>query len=237
MSQGASHYPVSQLISRIIVDSGLSRTQFVQALGYRNVQKGLRRLDAWMDHGEGQDRIINQIAAAYPSQSDLLETALLVGAYARARDALFIVNDHLSLAIESGADGVHLGQEDASIGSARAAAGVLRWGGLIGRSTHGLEQALEAVRDGADYIGVGPVYSTPTKPGRPAVGLELLEAVAAAVAIPWFAIGGIDAGNLDDVRRVGATRVAVVRAVCEAPEPADAARALLARLQPLGAPA
>jgi thiamine-phosphate pyrophosphorylase len=186
-----------------------------------------------IDGGAGVVQLRNKSAAP----ADLFKTALLVGAYARVRGAIFIVNDHLSLAIESGADGVHLGQEDVAIGAARAEADISRWGGLMGRSTHDLEQALEAVRDGADYIGVGPVYTTPTKPGRPAVGLELLEAVAHAVSIPWFAIGGIDAGNLDDVLRAGATRAAVVRAVCEAPEPADAARALLARLQPLGATA
>jgi len=157
----------------------------------------------------------------------------LVGAHARARGAVFIVNDHLDLAIEAGADGVHLGQDDISVEAARAA-----WGGLIGRSTHSLDQALEAQRQGVDYIGVGPVYATPTKPGRPAVGLELLQAVASAISIPWFAIGGIDSSNLEDVLAAGASRVAVVRAVCEAPEPAAASRALLARLQqPLGAPA
>jgi thiamine-phosphate pyrophosphorylase len=101
-----------------------------------------------------------------------------------------------------------------------------------------LEQALEGQRQGADYLGVGPVYATPTKPDRAAVGLELLQAVAAAVSIPWFAIGGIDGANLDGVLGAGASRVAVVRAVCNARDPAAAARALRARLaQPQAAPA
>jgi len=186
-------------------------------------------LRAALDGGADVVQLRNKVAAP----SGLLEPARLVGAHARARGAVFIVNDHLDLAIEAGADGVHLGQDDISVEAARAA-----WGGLIGRSTHSLDQALEAQRQGVDYIGVGPVYATPTKPGRPAVGLELLQAVASAISIPWFAIGGIDSSNLEDVLAAGASRVAVVRAVCEAPEPAAASRALLARLQqPLGAPA
>jgi hypothetical protein len=87
MSQGVSQYLVSQLIPRIILDSGLSRSQFVMSLGYRNVQKGLRRLDAWLDQGEGQDRIINEIAAAYPAYSDELERALAATAVIKRAEA------------------------------------------------------------------------------------------------------------------------------------------------------
>lgn len=182
-----------------------------------------------LDGGAGIVQLRNKAAAP----GDLLEPARLVAAHARARGSLFIVNDHLALAIEAGADGVHLGQDDLSVEAARSS-----WSGLVGRSTHSLDQALEAQRQGVDYVGVGPVYATPTKPGRPAVGLELLEEVRGVISIPWFAIGGIDSSNLEDVLAAGAARVAVVRAVCEAPEPAAATRALLARLQqPLGAPA
>ena len=135
--------------------------------------------------------------------------------------------------MESSADGVHLGQDDLSLEAARAA-----WRGLVGRSTHSLPQAVEAQAQGADYIGVGPVFSTPTKPGRPAVGVELLPPVAHNLRIPWFAIGGIDDTNLDSVLNAGATRVAIVRAVCDAPDPRAAAQALRARLARLaGAPA
>ncbi len=182
-----------------------------------------------LDGGAGLVQLRNKAAAP----SDLLEPARLVAAHARARGALFIVNDHLALAIEARADGVHLGQHDLSVEAARSS-----WSGLVGRSTHSLDEALEAQRQGVDYVGVGPVYATPTKPGRPAVGLELLEVVRGVISIPWFAIGGIDSSNLEDVLAAGAARVAVVRAVCEAPEPVAATRALLARLQqPLGAPA
>jgi thiamine-phosphate pyrophosphorylase len=186
-------------------------------------------LRAAIDGGADVVQLRNKVAAPV----DLIETARLVAAHARSRKALFIVDDHLELAIEAGADGVHLGQDDLPVEAARS-----RWGGLVGRSTHSLDQALEAQRQGADYLGVGPVYATPTKPGRPAVGLELVGTVAAAISIPWFAIGGIDARNLDDVLGAGASRVAVVRAVCGAGDPAAAARALRARLaQRQGAPA
>jgi thiamine-phosphate pyrophosphorylase len=182
-----------------------------------------------LDGGADVVQLRNKVA----EPADLFEAARLVAVHARARKALFIVNDHLDLAIDAGADGVHLGQDDLSVEAARS-----RWDGLVGRSTHSLDEALEAQRQGVDYLGVGPVYRTPTKPGRPPVGLELLQAVAAAVSIPWFAIGGIDSANLDDVLGAGACGVAVVRAVCEAREPAAAARALRARLeQPQAAPA
>jgi thiamine-phosphate pyrophosphorylase len=167
---------------------------------------------------------------------ELLAAARVVVAYARQRGAIAIVNDHLELAIEAGAHGVHLGQDDGSLAAARARCGP---GMLLGRSTHSLHQALAAVADGADYLGVGPLFATPTKPGRPATGLGLVSEVAGAVTLPWFAIGGIDAGNIDGVLDAGAIRVAVVRAVCLAPDPIVAAADLKARLvaAPAEAPA
>jgi thiamine-phosphate pyrophosphorylase len=145
-----------------------------------------------------------------------------------AAGVLFVVNDRLDVAMAVEADGVHLGQGDLPVAVARR----LWPGGLVGRSTHSLEQAVAAVREGADYIGVGPVHATPTKPGRPAVGLSLVAAVAASaeVPVPWFAIGGIDAGRLGEVVAAGARRVAVVRAVCDAADVAGAARSLAAAL-------
>jgi thiamine-phosphate pyrophosphorylase len=154
----------------------------------------------------------------------------MVAAYARQTGRLFIVNDHLDIAMAAGADGVHLGQADLPLVAVRRVWGP---GHLVGRSTHSLEQARAAAAEGADYIGIGPVFATPTKPGRPAVGLELLRPAASELAIPWFAIGGIDSANLAQVLAAGASRVAVVRAVSSAADPAEAAAALLARL---GAP-
>jgi thiamine-phosphate pyrophosphorylase len=100
----------------------------------------------------------------------------------------------------------------------------------VGLSTHSQAQVV-GVDGGADYIGVGPVYETPTKPGRPAVGLELVRFAARSAPVPFFAIGGIDTDNVDRVREAGASRVAVVRALTEAPDPQRAARALRAALE------
>jgi thiamine-phosphate pyrophosphorylase len=136
---------------------------------------------------------------------------------------LFVVNDRVDIAMAAGADGVHLGQDDLPLAAARR----LWPEGLVGRSTHSLGQALAAQAEGADYIGVGPVWATPTKPGRPAVGLELVRSVAAAgLGIPWVAIGGVDAANVGEVLAAGARAVAAVRAVTAATDPEAAARGL-----------
>ncbi len=131
-------------------------------------------------------------------------------------DAIFIVNDRVDIAQAINADGVHLGQEDMDIQNARK---ILGEASIIGISTHSPEQASIAVESGADYIGVGPVYSTPTKPGRPSVGLEYVKWASGNVDIPWFAIGGINRENLQDVISAGAEKVAVVRAIINAEKP------------------
>jgi thiamine-phosphate pyrophosphorylase len=127
------------------------------------------------------------------------------------------------------ADGVHLGQGDLPPVLARQLLGA---DALIGRSTHALSQLQQALADGCDYVGVGPVNATPTKPGREPVGLDYVRQAAAASPIPFFAIGGIDATNLAAVQAAGAQRVAVVRAITEAVDPAQASRALLQLLEP-----
>jgi thiamine-phosphate pyrophosphorylase len=128
--------------------------------------------------------------------------------------ALLIINDRPDLAATAGADGVHVGQTDMPVADAREIVGPER---LIGLSTHTPGQIDAA--DGVDYIGVGPVHATPTKAGRPAVGLTLVRYAAAHARVPFFAIGGIDAGNVANVRAAGAERVAVVRALVEAKAP------------------
>ncbi len=149
---------------------------------------------------------------------------------AHARGVPLFVNDRLDVALASGADGVHLGQADLPIGLARS----LAPGFLVGLSTHAPPQALGALAEAPAYIAAGPVYATPTKPGRTAVGLEYVGRVAALMpGGPWYAIGGIDLTNVDDVVRAGASRVAVVRAVLDALDPAQAAAAFLARLPAL----
>jgi thiamine-phosphate pyrophosphorylase len=121
---------------------------------------------------------------------------------------LFIINDDPILATDVGADGVHIGQ-DMSTGEVR---GIIGDSMIIGKTTHNLDQGREAIHDGADYISVGPVYATPTKPGRPAVGLEYVRAAAQNLKIPFVTIGGIDLTNIDDVLEAGATTIGVVRA-------------------------
>jgi thiamine-phosphate pyrophosphorylase len=137
--------------------------------------------------------------------------------------ALLIVNDRPRVALESGADGVHVGQDDIGVEEVRRMVGEDM---LIGLSTHSPEQ-IDAVDPAlVDYIGVGPIHETPTKPGRPAVGLELVRYAAAHSPVPFFAIGGLDEGNVDAVLEAGASRVCVVRAIADAEDPERAARAL-----------
>ncbi|MFM8526403.1 MAG: thiamine phosphate synthase [Cyanobacteriota bacterium] len=144
-----------------------------------------------------------------------------------AHGALFLVNDRLDLALAVGADGVHLGQEDLPTAEARRLLGPDR---LIGRSTHALAQLRQALAEGSDYVGVGPVQATPTKPGKAPVGLDYVRQAVEHCPIPFFAIGGIDATTLPAVQAAGATRVAVVRAITAAADPAAASGDLLAAL-------
>jgi thiamine-phosphate pyrophosphorylase len=146
---------------------------------------------------------------------------------AAAHDALFVVNDQPELVADAGADGVHVGQDDAPVAEARATAGP---GAIVGLSTHSPEQIDAAcAAEGAarpDQISVGPIWATPTKPGRPGTGLELIRYAAEHATIPWFAIGGIDISNIGEVVEAGATRAVVVRALRDADDPEAAAREL-----------
>lgn len=142
-------------------------------------------------------------------------------------DALFIMNDRVDLAIASNADGVHLGQKDIPIGLARQLLGPQR---IIGRSTTNPQEMQKAIEQGADYIGVGPVYETPTKADKPAAGLEYVRHAAQNCTIPWFAIGGIDMNNFDDVMSVGGERIAVVRAIMQAEQPTLVTQYFLSQL-------
>jgi thiamine-phosphate pyrophosphorylase len=149
--------------------------------------------------------------------------------------ALFVLNDRPDLVARCAADGVHVGQDDATPAAARALVGPER---LVGRSTHAPDQGDAARRDpDVDYLAVGPVHATPTKPGRPAAGLEYVEWAARHVSErPWFAIGGLHASNVGEVVERGARRIVVVRALTEAADPEAAARELRARLEaPVGA--
>jgi thiamine-phosphate pyrophosphorylase len=152
-----------------------------------------------------------------------LEDRLLLPALETAREVTqrhgvpLVVNDRPDLALLVRADAVHVGQDDLPVEAVR------RLGLPVGLSTHAPAEIDAAA---ADYIGVGPVYATPTKAGRPAVGLELVRYAAARARVPWFAIGGIDLERASSVVAAGASRIAVVRAIGDASDPEEAARAL-----------
>lgn len=154
---------------------------------------------------------------------ELLAAAAVARRLCDKAGALLIINDRPELVAPAHADGVHIGQDDGTIADARAAAGPAA---IVGRSTHAPAQLAAAADDGADYAGVGPVHATPTKAGRPPVGLGYVRHAADHARLPWFAIGGITAENAGEVVAAGATRLAVVRAICEADDPHAAAQAL-----------
>ena len=151
-----------------------------------------------------------------------------VAAVAAAAGIPFLINDRVDVALAVNADGVHLGQRDLPVELARR---VLSHA-IIGRSSHEAAHATRALEERADYFAVGPVWETPTKPGRKAAGVKYVREVAALnVGIPWYAIGGINLENIREVIEAGATRIAVVRAILDARDPAVAASALKAALE------
>ncbi|MFE6865152.1 thiamine phosphate synthase [Kitasatospora sp. NPDC057692] len=148
----------------------------------------------------------------------------------RRHGKLLAVNDRADVAHAAGPDVLHLGQDDLPVPAARA---IIGEDVLIGRSCHAESEVdAAAAEPGVDYFCTGPVWPTPTKPGRPAPGLGLVEyAAKLGTARPWFAIGGIDLGNLDEVLAAGARRVVVVRAITAAEDPGAAAAAFARRLR------
>lgn len=158
---------------------------------------------------------------------DLLRVAEPVAEACLAAGVPFIINDRPDIAMSLWADGVHLGTNDLPTRYARRILG----SAIVGRSTHSVEDITEAVTNqDPDYIAVGPVHETPTKPGRPAAGIDLIRHAAGRVNLPWFAIGGIDESTLDDVMEAGARRIVVVRVITESDEPAEVASRLKQRL-------
>ena len=145
--------------------------------------------------------------------------------------ALFIVNDDPELARSCNADGVHVGQDDVAVADARELLGA---DAIVGLSTHSEEQIAASAAAPVDYVSVGPVWETPTKEGRPGVGLELVSHAAKSAPHPYFAIGGIDPSNAAEVVAAGARRLGVVRAIRDAEAPAAAAESLRAALGSVG---
>jgi thiamine-phosphate pyrophosphorylase len=169
---------------------------------------------------------IVQLREKSASDADIVQAGRVFRRLCDAYDALFIVNDRPELAVACGADGLHLGQDDADPAQARKLLGA---DAVIGLSTHSPAQ-IDAAYD-ADYIAVGPVYATPTKPDYEPVGTDLVRYAAEHATVPFFAIGGISPDNVDEVVAAGADRVAVVRAIRDADDPGEAARALRGHLE------
>ncbi len=159
------------------------------------------------------------------SGAELVKIAQALLKITRPHGVPLIINDRVEVARLAGADGVHLGQGDGTLKTARS---VLGEEAIIGRSTHSQSQVLLAEEEGFDYIGVGPVFKTPTKPGVMPVGLELVSFASLRLKIPFVAIGGIDRENIERVFEAGARAVAVVRAVIGQEDPKRAAQQLLA---------
>lgn len=169
---------------------------------------------------------IVQLREKEAEAGDLLVWGGVFASEARRYGALFIVNDRPDVALALEADGVHLGQNDLPPEVARR---ILGPDAVIGLSCHTPAQQDVAPPE-ADYVTAGPIYETPTKPGRLGTGYDVVEHAVATVECPWFAIGGINEHTLPVVAAKGATRIVVVRAVTEASDPAAAVRALLAGL-------
>ena len=169
-----------------------------------------------------------QVRAKLLTDRELFALAEAVVWRCRVAGATCLIDDRVDIALASGADVLHLGQDDLPLPVAR---GIIGQRPVIGRSTHDLAQAAAAVDEQVDYFCVGPCWPTPTKPGRPSPGLDLVRATAElATDKPWFAIGGIDEERLPEVLAAGARRIVVVRAITDADDPRAAARRLKARL-------
>ena len=162
-----------------------------------------------------------QLRAKQRSISDITKVAHELRGITREHRLPLVINDHPEIARECGADGVHVGQDDRAVSAAKEAAGA---DCFVGRSTHSVEQAIKAADEGADYIGFGPLFATPTKPDYAPIGVADIRDVHARVNIPIFCIGGIKLNNLRDVIVAGARRVVIVSGLLQAPDVAEYAR-------------
>lgn len=182
-----------------------------------------RLVHAWLRGGAS----VIQLRHKQLPRGRLLELACSLARACSRANALFIVNDYLDVALLSGADGVHLGPDDLSVAAARLVAGA---DVIVGASASTPEAARQAERDGADYLGSGPAYPTQLKTDKQVIGPAGVAAVTAAVAIPVFAIGGIERSRLAELRAAGVERVCAIRALGQAPDPETEVRAWLHEL-------
>ena len=216
------------------VEKGLLRTAVARQ---RLIQQGVYLLLTSSACREGLETIVHaaleggvrlfQLREKQMADRELLAVARRVREWTRAGDALLLINDRPDIAVLCDADGVHVGQEELTVQDARRIVGAER---LVGVSSHCIEQARQGVLDGADYLGVGPTFLSKTKSFQQLAGLDFVRQAHAEITLPWFAIGGIDIENLDQVLAAGAHRVAVSSAICGSATPAITAAELCSRL-------
>ena len=194
-------------------------------MGYTAPEQVEARTHALID---GSVRII-QLRAKGADLAQVKAWAVAMQAICRDRGAIFVLNDYPGMAAEIGADAVHVGQDGGSLAEVRKVVGP---GVLVGRSTHSLEQAIQARQEGADYIGFGPLFPTGTKPGRPSIGLaDITAAQEAAGDMPLFCIGGINATTLPEVLQAGARRAVIVSWLLQQQDIAGTAQAVIRQLE------
>ena len=194
-------------------------------LGYVGIDDAERVTKSMIDG----DVDLIQLRAKEHSVKEIVDLAGKLHQVTSAAGVPLIVNDHAEVAAKVPVEGVHLGQDDDSLAHARKKAGRHV---LVGKSTHSLEQAVEAEREGADYVGFGPIFATPTKPDYQPIGLTGIKRVHNEITVPTFCIGGIKIDNLGQVIAAGARRVAIVSGLLRAPDIAKYARACKALLNP-----
>lgn len=194
-------------------------------LGYSDLTELVAVTRSLIEGGAG----IIQLRAKNCAKENILIWAQELAPVCKEAGVPFIVNDFIDIAVAVDADGVHLGQDDGPLSAARES---LAEGKLVGRSTHSPEQARAALAEGADYIGFGPLFPTPTKVGRPGIGIENVAQIQQEVGsqIPVFCIGGIKRENLPEVLGAGAQRIVIVSDLLLAPDIAGATREVVSQL-------
>ncbi len=162
------------------------------------------------------------------TDSENLELAKNIASLCRSHNSLFIINDRIDIAIASEADGIHLGQEDIPIEIARELIGHEK---IIGLSTHSLKEIESAKKKPCDYLGVGPIYKTHSKPNKKNLGIDFIKKISNKIDIPWFAIGGINKVNISEINRLGGKKIALINAIMSAEDPYTASKELLEKLK------
>ena len=195
-------------------------------LGYVEIRESETMVKAMITGGVD----LIQLRAKNRASAEIATLAAELHRIAAEHGVPLIINDHPEIARVVLAEGVHLGQDDMPIAEAREIAGP---NCLVGKSTHSVDQAIRAFDEGADYIGFGPLFATPTKPDYPPVGLSEIQKVHGAVRIPIFCIGGIKLENLPEVLAAGARRVVIVSGLLQAPNAAEYARSAKKLLTPI----